>query len=202
MKNQDEEKEIIGIDQQIEAVTDILPIIDKDSKPVFEEILKSLKFFKENEEKSNAALSDEVIAEFEKPVSEMNPEILEKFHNDLKMDLHKVPEWMRNNRMFEYYNYGTVGAYKARNIFRDGNEEVVESSYNDIATELFAGKRFIKKFNHGHSGVRHFHIGVMTSETYPEFKKLKCSNEEARDSEYNQMLQQSDTLEYPEVEDK
>lgn len=206
------EKKTIGIDQQIEAVQDMLPVIDNASKEVFEEVTKSLQFAKASIGYFDAMCHAFVDGElsFEKKM-----EIATKSGTEL---FPFVPEWGKDEIIRDIENPDFEGLFSAlhgvgmeiRPVLGQpignlpdqdpDNAAITDEQKADIMAGIENGVRYIRKHNRFTSGVRRFGIDVMTEETYPDFKFMRCADENDRDEEYAEMLTSDEvtTKEYPE----
>lgn len=209
MENQNK---TIGIDQQIEAVQDMLPVIDKASKEVFEGVIKSLQFAKASVGYFDAMCHTfvDVESSFEEKIK-----ISAKIGTEL---LPFVPEWGIDEIIHDIENVDFEGLFAALHgvgmeikpigqpMEKQTDQEPVNAAITDeqkaeIKAGIENGVRYVRKRNRFKSGVRRFYVEVMTEETYPNFKLVPYRNEAERDDDFLDLLTVEGTKEYP-VPDK
>lgn len=208
-------KKTIGIDQQIEAVQDMLPVIDKASKEVFEEVIRSLQFAKESAEYVKQVIINALMGD------DLSAEDLQKSYQSGNEYIENAPEWARQvidtviddpemkqraiDLKISFDGAIAEKAGKQNNQAAENHlekpEELNPEDYPEVQKYVKNGGRYIRKRNRFKSGVRRFYVEVMTEETYPNFKLVPYRNEAERDEDFLDLLTVEGTKEYP-VPDK
>lgn len=202
------ENETIGIDKQIETVTELLPIMDKASQPVMDAVLQTLQFAKAYAEKSVESMLQTILILGEEQLdhSKLTAQAIM-----ITQDLEQ-PKWFADRLQKAQDDFAVLEPQKfalakerAISLESEGvnetaiHDEVVEQtveSDENILKALKQGKQYVMKSTLFRSGVRRPAIAVLCMETYPRWKKIRFKSIDERDAELAEMLKCKTNLEY------
>lgn len=178
-------EKIISIEEQIQAMEDMLPVITKGDQPVFEEIVRTLKFSKAFVENSAGVV--ETIGNIPYDVNdpetmtalfEKNNEVVGHYIQQIEHEI-GIPEWAKLS-----FKAATVSL----NMFPEDYKAEVKKEENQPdpdAEEIPDGQVVFIKRESFSNGVRRFVLDVCAStpEGVKRFESLKFRSEKDRDAE-------------------
>lgn len=200
------EDKVITIDEQVEAMTDMMPLIAKNDQPVFEEIIKTLEL-----SKASVFSAQELMIELG-ALPELNPEdpqsvetittksseAMTKFANAIKSTC-EIPEWAK--QIFTSENIEDIifpEDYKPKSneekaASKKALKNLAEKSITD--GQVVFRKRYEKTESFGSDDTYKYYIDicVSTPSGVEMFDQLTFGSEEARDKRLSEMIE-----EYPE----
>lgn len=190
----EKENNVITIDEQIEAMTDMLPLIAKGDQPKFEAIIESLKFAK------NSVFMAKGLMISLDSISQPEPENIESWKETSKQSEAVFTEFGTKLNAFtptwakDLYASESFDDIIFSEDYIPGHENQDKNDEPE-AEKITAGQVVFRKSHGFKSGVPRFYVDICasTTEDVECFEKIKFSNAEDRDKEYQAMID-----EYPE----